>query len=139
MIKKLFGVTVCFAAFITQAGAQAFGIELTGGLQGMHYTLKNGQSKLLPGGSLSLNYTFSLSSRWGLLTGVTGGIYRSQATLPDEAVFTSDQVDDAVRAAARFISPNTFEAEILPSSAPTFWPFASTTIMAGSSLPPSVE
>ena len=95
MIKKVFGVTICFAALITQAGAQEFGIELNSGLQGMYYTLQNGQSKLLPGGSLSLNYTFSLSSQWGLLTGVTGGLYRAQATLPDGVVFTSDQVDDA--------------------------------------------
>ena len=95
MIRKIIGVAVCFAAIFTQAGAQELGIELDGGLQGMRYPLQNGQTKQLPGASLGLSYIFRLSSQWGLHTGISGGLYRTQATLQDGIVFTSDQVDDA--------------------------------------------
>ena len=95
MIKKIISVAVFFTAIINQAGAQELGIELNGGLQGMKYQVQNGQNKLLPGGSLGVNYTFRLSSQWGLLTGITGGIFRTEATLQDGVVFTSGQVDDA--------------------------------------------
>jgi OOP family OmpA-OmpF porin len=95
MIGKIIGVAVCFAAIVTQAGAQELGIELGGGLQGTQYQLQNGQNKLLPAGSLGLSYTFRLSSRWDLVTGITGGLYRTQATLQDGVVFTSGEVDDA--------------------------------------------
>src|SRR5258707_7669192 len=95
MIGKIIGAAFCFTAMITQAGAQELGIEMNGGLQGMHYQLQNGQSKALPGGSLGLSYTFRLSSRWGLLTGITGGLYRTQGALQDGFVFTYDQVDEA--------------------------------------------
>ena len=95
MIGKIIGALACFMAMITRAGAQELGIEMNGGLQGMHYQLKDGQTKALPGGSLGLSYTFGLSRRWGLLTGITGGLYRTQATLPDGLVFTYGQVDEA--------------------------------------------
>jgi OOP family OmpA-OmpF porin len=95
MIRKIISVAVCFTVIIIQAGAQELGIELNGGLQGMKYQLQNGQNKQLPGGSLGLNYTFRLSSRLGMLTGITGGVYRSEATMQDGVVFTSGQVDDA--------------------------------------------
>ncbi|MBN8850735.1 MAG: OmpA family protein [Sphingobacteriales bacterium] len=85
---------LCFTAVSTQVNAQEFGIELNGGLQGMQYSLKNGQTKLLPAGSLGLNYTFRLSSQLGLLTGVTAGLYRTQITLPDGQLFTYNAVDD---------------------------------------------
>jgi OOP family OmpA-OmpF porin len=95
MIKKIIGVAVCFTAIITQAGAQGLEIELNGGLQGTQYPLQYGQNHKMPGGSLGLNYTFRLSSRWGLLTGISVGLYRTQASLQDSIVFTSYQVDDA--------------------------------------------
>ena len=95
MTGKKIGVAFFFAAIITQAGAQELGIELNGGLQGLYYPLKIGQSKLLPAGSLGLNYTFRLGSHVGLLTGVTGGLYRTQATLQDGHIFTFGEVDDA--------------------------------------------
>lgn len=95
MIRKIIGMTVCFAVIIIQANAQEFGIELNGGLQGMQYSLKNGQTKRLPAGSLGLNYTFKLNSRLGLLTGITGGLYRTQITLQDGQTFTYNAVDDA--------------------------------------------
>jgi OmpA-OmpF porin, OOP family len=93
MIGKISWLSVCFIAIITQAGAQV-GIEVNGGLQGTHYQLQNGQDKPLPGGSLGLDYTFRLGDQWGLLTGIIGGIYRTQATLPDGLAFTYNQVDD---------------------------------------------
>lgn len=94
MTGKIIGIAVCFAAIIARVNAQEFGIELNGGLQGMQYSLKGGQAKLLPAGSLGLNYTFRLSDHLGLLTGVTGGVYRTQATLQDGKVFTYGAVDD---------------------------------------------
>jgi outer membrane protein OmpA-like peptidoglycan-associated protein len=86
-------VVVCFAA-VTQAGAQGFSVEAGGGLQGMHYTLSNGKSQPQPGGSLGLGYSFRLSSNVDLLTGVSGGIYRTKATLKDGVISSSYQVDD---------------------------------------------
>jgi OmpA-OmpF porin, OOP family len=93
MIGKIIWLSACFAAIITQAGAQV-GIELNGGLQGTTYQLQNGKDKFLPGGSLGLDYTFRLGSQWGLLTGIMGGIYRTQATFPDGLIFNYNQVDD---------------------------------------------
>jgi OmpA-OmpF porin, OOP family len=93
MIGKILWLSVCFTAIITQAGAQV-GIELNGGLQGTTYQLQNGHDKLLPGGSLGLDYTFRLGNQLGLLTGIMGGIYRTQATFPDGLIFNYNQVDD---------------------------------------------
>src|ERR1700744_55634 len=97
MTGKIVGitiVTICLTALIMQAGAQGLSIGLDGGLQGMQYRLPNGADKLLPGGSLDLLYTFRLKGPWNLITGLTAGIYRTQATLPDGVVFTNYQVDD---------------------------------------------
>ena len=94
MIGKIIGAVLCFILVVIRAGAQELGIELDGGLQGMHYPLQGGQTKLLPGGSLGVNYTFGLGSQWGLLTGVSGGLYRTQATLQDGR-FTYGRVDEA--------------------------------------------
>lgn len=95
MIRKIIGIAVCFTAIVSRAAAQELGIELGGGLQGMQYQLQNGLTQPLPGGSLGLNYTFRLSNSWGLLTGISGGLYRTQAGLQDGTVFTYGQVDDA--------------------------------------------
>jgi OOP family OmpA-OmpF porin len=94
MIRNIIGLFICFTSIITQAGAQELGVELNGGLQGMHYQLQNGQTKLLPGGDLGLLYTFRLGTQWGLVTGITGGFYRTQGTLQNGIAFTSGQVDD---------------------------------------------
>ncbi len=94
MVRRIVGIVVCLTAIITRSGAQELGIELNGGLQGTRYQLLNGQNKQLPGGSLGLSPIFRLSSHWGLRTGITGGIYRTQVTLQDGIVFTSDQVDN---------------------------------------------
>jgi OmpA-OmpF porin, OOP family len=95
MIGKIIGTVISFTAIATQLSAQGIGIELSGGLQGTQYQLQNGQTKPLPGGSLGLNYTFRLGSHLGLLTGISGGIYRTQASLQDGVVYSSAQVDDA--------------------------------------------
>jgi len=94
MIRKIVGTAVCLAAIITRAGAQELGVELNGGLQGTQYQLQNGRVTQLPAGSLGLDYSFRLGSRWDLLTGIIGGLYRTQASLPDGTVFTYDEVDD---------------------------------------------
>jgi len=95
MTGKIIGIAFCLAALVTRPSAQGLGIELNGGLQGTKYQLQNGQSQPLPGGSVGLNYTFRLSSRWDLLTGIAGGLYRTQATLRDGVISSTDQVDDA--------------------------------------------
>jgi OOP family OmpA-OmpF porin len=94
MIGKIIGIAVCFTAIVMQAGAQGLTVELDGGLQGMRYPLTGGSVKLLPGGSLGLLYTFRLKGPFDLITGITGGIYRTQASLPNGTVFTNYQVDD---------------------------------------------
>jgi outer membrane protein OmpA-like peptidoglycan-associated protein len=95
MIRKRIGIIICFAAIITQAGAQGLNISLNGGLQGTQYQFQNGRTQLLPGGSIELTYSFRLGSSWNLLSGFTGGLYRTQASLPDGIAFMSYQVDDA--------------------------------------------
>ena len=94
MIRGVIGAAVCCVAFLTQAGAQGLTIELDGGLQGTQYQLLNGQNKPLPAGSLGLLYTFQLGRNWGLITGITGGLYRTQATLPNGTAFRNYLVDD---------------------------------------------
>jgi OOP family OmpA-OmpF porin len=94
MIGKIIGIAVCFAAIVMQTDAQGLSVELDGGLQGIHYGLSRGSVKLLPGGSLGLLYTFPLTGPFDLITGITGGIYRTQASLPNGTVFTNYQVDD---------------------------------------------
>lgn len=78
---------------VKQAGAQELGVELDGGLQGMHYSLKNGQTQPLFGGALGLRYGFRLNPRWNLVSGISGGVYRTRASLPDGVAYTSYQVD----------------------------------------------
>jgi outer membrane protein OmpA-like peptidoglycan-associated protein len=94
MIRKVITIAVCLTIIVTQAGAQGLMIELDGGEQGTQYPLINGQNKILPGGSIGLLYNFRLGKSWGLLTGITGGVYRTQATLPDGVAFTNYQIDD---------------------------------------------
>jgi OmpA-OmpF porin, OOP family len=95
MIRKTIAIAICLTAVTIGSRAQELGIELNGGLQGTKYQLQNGQTIQLPGGSLGLSYSFRLSRHWNLLTGVTGGVYRTQATLNDGVAFTYNQVDDA--------------------------------------------
>jgi OmpA-OmpF porin, OOP family len=96
MIGKRLGLAVCFAIIIViRASAQEIGIGLNAGLQGMHYSLQNGGTKPLPGASLGLDYVFRFDSCWGLLTGIAGGLYRTQASLRDGLVLTYNEIDDA--------------------------------------------
>src|SRR5579859_2289858 len=109
MSRKITGIVIAFMAIMTQAGAQGLSIELDGGLQGARYTLQNGQSQLQAGSSLGLGYGFRLSSSLNLLTGVTGGIYRTQASLRDGVVFSSYQVDDAGSAFQYTVKPTGYK------------------------------
>src|SRR5579872_2970587 len=92
------GKTIAIAVSLVAMGARSFsqelGIECNGGLQGAQYALQNGMVAQLPAGSLGLSYTFRLGSHWGLVTGITGAIYRTRASLRNSA-FTYDEVDDA--------------------------------------------
>lgn len=95
MIHKLILLACGLVVLASLADAQGFGVEVDGGLQGMHYTLQNGSAKLLPGGALGLDYTFRLYKNWGLLTGIQGSLYRTQETLQDGLGFSYNEVDDA--------------------------------------------
>ena len=95
MVRITIGIVICFAAMLTQAHAQGLSIGLNGGLQGTRYQLQDGKSQQQAAGSLSLGYGFRLNSSWDLLTGITGGVYRTQASLRNGLAFSSDQVDDA--------------------------------------------
>lgn len=94
MTRRAIGIFACLSLLFAHSHAQELGIELSGGLQGTQYQLQNGQVSQLPGGSLGLSYSFRLGQNWNLITGISGGIYRTQAKLGDSAVFTSSQVDD---------------------------------------------
>jgi OOP family OmpA-OmpF porin len=94
MTGKIIGLIGCFVVLISQIDAQGLSIGLDGGLQGTQYRLQGGSTSLLPGGSLSLLYAFHLRGRWNLLTGITGGIYRTEARFPDGTAFADYQVDD---------------------------------------------
>ena len=94
MTRKAIGVFLCLSFLFAQSRAQELGIELSGGSQGTQYTLPNGHVTQLPGGTLGLTYSFRLGRNWNLLTGISGGIYRTQAKLGDSTVFSSSQVDD---------------------------------------------
>src|ERR1700753_1179198 len=95
MLTKIIAFTGCFLAILGLADAQGFGVELDGGLQGMHYSLQNGSTKLLPGGALGLDYSLRLYKNWSLLTGIQGAIYRTQATFQQGLGFSYNEVDDA--------------------------------------------
>lgn len=92
--NKLLLLSILLVTLITHARAQGLTVGLEGGPQGMHYTMRSGADKLLPGGSLDLLYTFHLKGPLNLITGLTAGIYRTRATLPDGVVFSNYQVDD---------------------------------------------
>ena len=95
MIRLITGMLLTSILMTSPAAAQGLNIQLDGGLQGMHYTLPNGQVQPQPGGSLGLGYSFRLGGSLDLLTGVTVGIYRTKATLRDGVISSSYQVDDA--------------------------------------------
>jgi len=85
---------MCIATIVTQAHTQGLNMGLNGGLQGTQYRFQNGQASLLPGGSVDLTYSFRLGRSWNLLSGITGGLYRTKASLRDGITIASYQVDD---------------------------------------------
>lgn len=95
MTSKSIALAVVLSTLFAHSRAQELGIELNGGLQGMQYTLQNGTVQQLPAGSLGLTYGFRLGRHLHLLTGLSGGIYRTRASLGDSVVYNSGQVDDA--------------------------------------------
>ncbi len=94
IVSQAIGIALFSAAILPQAGAQGLTIGLDGGWQGTQYTLLNGRNKPLPAGSVALLYTFGLGGNWGLITGITAGVYRTQATLPNGTSFSYYQIDD---------------------------------------------
>src|SRR5579872_83128 len=94
MTGRLMGLIACFTAMLPAARAQRLNIELDGGVQGTHYRLPGGSTHILPGGSIGLLYAFPLQSQLDLLTGISAGVYRTEARLPDGTTFTNYQVDD---------------------------------------------
>lgn len=109
MIGKKIGIVVSFTILIIKAYSQELGIQLDGGLQGMPYSLQNAQTKQLPAGSLGLNYTFRLGTQWGFLTGINGGLYRTQITLQDGRTFSHYEVDDVGSAFQYNLTPTGYK------------------------------
>jgi len=95
MTRKTIVIITCLAFIFVRCSAQELGIEVNGGWQGTQYQLQGGTVRQLPSGSLGLSYGFRLGRHWHLLTGITGGFYRTRASLGDSAVYNSAQVDDA--------------------------------------------
>jgi outer membrane protein OmpA-like peptidoglycan-associated protein len=95
MIRFIISLSLLTILAPRPAAAQGLNIQLDGGWQGTHYTLPNGKSQPQPGGSLGLGYSIRLGGTLDLLTGVTGGIYRTKATLQDGVISSTYQVDDA--------------------------------------------
>lgn len=90
MTNKIIYLGMCLSVFCVRASAQEFGVEVNGGMQGLHYD----QGKLKPGGSLGLNYTFPLGAHFSLLTGIQAGYYNAKASVKDGTQFSSYAVDD---------------------------------------------
>ncbi|HEV2355892.1 MAG TPA: OmpA family protein [Puia sp.] len=67
---------------------------MDGGIQGTHYRLPAGSTWILPGGTVGLLYAFPLETRLDLLAGISAGVYRTEARLPDGTTFANYQVDD---------------------------------------------
>lgn len=105
MTNKIIYLGICLSAFCVRASAQEFGVELNGGLQGLHYD----QGKLKPGGSLGLNYTFPLGNHFGLLTGIQAGFYNAKASVKDGATLTSNTVDDQGSAFEYRVTPTGYK------------------------------
>jgi OOP family OmpA-OmpF porin len=94
IISRAIGIAFFYAANLPQAEAQGLTVGLDGGFQGTQYTLLNGRDKPLPAGSVAVLYTFGLGSNWGLITGITGGVYRTQASLPNGTGYNYYKIDD---------------------------------------------
>ncbi|MGX5816603.1 OmpA family protein [Chitinophaga lutea] len=93
MINKT-AVLACLLLASRAGWAQEAGVEMTGGLQGLQYDLPSGNAKLQAGASLGATYTFPLSQRFGIVTGISAGYYKTKATLKDDVIFVSYAVDD---------------------------------------------
>jgi hypothetical protein len=83
MIRKILIATLFLTMSTTAVDAQELNCWLNGGLQGLSYSLQNGHSNLLFGGSLGLGYTFPLNTNWNLVTGLSGGSFGTRAKLND--------------------------------------------------------
>ncbi len=96
MTGKITTIGFCLLMFTFRVQSQEFGIELNGGVQGMSYDMAGGgKGKPQAGGGAGVQYVFPLSARFGLLTGIGCGYYRTKATVQDGATFSSWQVDNA--------------------------------------------
>ncbi|MGN6437554.1 MAG: hypothetical protein ACTHMM_13525 [Agriterribacter sp.] len=69
-------------------------LEAKAGMQGLQYKLENSESRPQIGGGIGIGYAYALNDRWQLLTGLSGELFRTNATLKDGAVFSSYQVDE---------------------------------------------
>lgn len=75
------------------AQSQEFSIAAGGGMNGLQYKLKHGSASLQPGFQFGFGYMKGLGRSWGIRTGIELGMYRSKATLSDNTLFTSYNID----------------------------------------------
>jgi OmpA-OmpF porin, OOP family len=96
MTSRIAIIGFCLLMCSFNAQSQEFGIELNGGIQGLHFDIPGGsQGKRQTGGRVGVHYIFPLSARFGLLTGIGCGYYNTKATLQNGVTFSSWQVDNA--------------------------------------------
>jgi OOP family OmpA-OmpF porin len=93
MTRKEMVLILCFTMTAAKTMAQELNVWTNDGWQGLSYKIQNGQTKLLPDGSLGLGYTFPVSRHWGLITGLTAGFSATRATLRD-STYSSYEVDN---------------------------------------------
>ncbi len=94
IVSQAIGIALFSAAILPQAAAGFTHDRVRRWLAGDTIYAAKWRNKPLPAGSVALLYTFGLGGNWGLITGITAGVYRTQATLPDGTSFSYYQIDD---------------------------------------------
>jgi OOP family OmpA-OmpF porin len=93
--KRILAAAICLMMINISVNAQKqeFSIAVGGGLQGIDYQLKNGDASLKPGFQLGLGYMRNISKRWGLISGLEMGLYRTKASLSSNLPYTTNEID----------------------------------------------
>ena len=109
MTRTVIGIVGCLLTLIAHVDAQRLTIGINGGMQGTQFTITGGQTSLKPGGSVSVLYSIPLEGGLDLLTGLSAGLYRTQATLPNGSTYTNYQVDDEGSAFVYSVKPTGYK------------------------------
>jgi outer membrane protein OmpA-like peptidoglycan-associated protein len=94
-----------------KAQKQEFSIAVGGGLQGIQYNLQHGDASLKPGFQLGLGYMRSIHKRWGIRSGLELGLYRSKASLTQNVLNTTHEIDSENSAFEYRVKANGYHEE----------------------------